>query len=121
MRVYIAGPMRSIKFFNYPAFHAAARKLRAEGYQVFNPAEMDTAANGRDVSIGNETGSLEQAAQEHGFNLRHALRNDTAWICAYADCIAMLPGWEQSKGAIAEHALAVALGLKIIYLRDGEF
>jgi hypothetical protein len=121
MKTYLAGPMRGIKEFNYPAFHAAAAKLRAWGHDVFNPAEMDTVIHGRDVSAGNETGSLEQAAQEHDFDLRTALLIDTAWICEYAECIAMLPGWERSKGAAAEHALAVALELKIIYLREGEF
>ena len=39
MQLYLAGPMRSIKDFNFPAFNAAAAKLRAAGHEVFNPAE----------------------------------------------------------------------------------
>jgi hypothetical protein len=32
-----------------------------------------------------------------------------------SDAIYMLRGWEQSKGARAEHAVAVWIGLEIIY------
>jgi hypothetical protein len=32
--------------------------------------------------------------------------------------MAMLPGWEKSKGAVAEKALADALGLHVMYLND---
>ena len=38
-RVYIAGPMTGLPDFNYPAFNAAAAKLRALGLEVLNPAE----------------------------------------------------------------------------------
>jgi uncharacterized protein DUF4406 len=42
------------------------------------------------------------------------------YICRRAEGIAMLEGWEDSKGARAEHAIAVALGLKIRYLDEPE-
>lgn len=116
-KVYIAGPMSGIPEFNFPAFYAAADKMRADGHIVFNPAERDMERhNGIDISKGNETGCQETAAKEHGFSLRDALADDTWWICKEATAIAMLPGWENSKGARAEHALSVALGHEIIYL-----
>ena len=40
-KVYVAGPMRGIPEFNFPAFFAAADKLRGDGFAVFNPAERD--------------------------------------------------------------------------------
>lgn len=117
MNFYVAGPMTGIPEFNFPAFNAATAKLRAEGHTVFNPAERDILRHGGiDISKGNASGSQEQAAKEYGFSLRDALADDTWWICQEADAIAMLPGWENSKGARAEHALAHALGHKIIYL-----
>lgn len=116
MKIYLAGPMRGIPEFNFPAFYAAADKLRAEGHDVFNPAERDNKKHGTDISKGNATGDEAVAAAQHGFNLREALGADLAFICAEADAIALLPGWEQSKGANAERATAVALGLAVINL-----
>lgn len=117
MKIYIAGPMSGLPEFNFPAFHAAANELRAEGHEVFSPAERDIERHdGVDISKGNANGCQITAAKEHGFSLRDALADDTWWICKEADAIAMLPGWENSKGANAEWSLAKALGLKIIYL-----
>jgi hypothetical protein len=106
--------MRGIPFFNFPAFHDAAKKLRANGHTVFNPAERDEAKHGTDIA-SSPVGDLADANAK-GFSLRDALGADTAWICAHADAIALLPGWEHSKGATAERALGIALGLEIICL-----
>lgn len=116
MRCYLAGAMTGIPNFNYPAFHKAAAELRAQGYEVSSPAEHDIAHFGKDISQGNATGCVKQAAAEHGFCRRKALAADLAWICAEADCIALLPGWQNSSGARAERAVAEALGLQIIEL-----
>lgn len=116
MKIYVAGPMRGIPEFNFPAFHAAAVTLREAGHIVFNPAEADNEIHGTDISKGNATGDEDIAAADHGFNLREALARDLAFICAHADAVALLPGWQNSKGATAERAVGVALGLKIIEL-----
>lgn len=116
MHIYVGGPMRGFKEFNFPAFNAATAALRAEGHTVFNPAEKDNERHGVDISKGNATGDETIAAAQHGFDLRVALGDDLAWICSTADAIALLPGWERSKGATAEHATAVALGLQVIVL-----
>lgn len=114
MKVYLAGPMRGIKDFNFPAFYAAEEKLKSEGYQVFNPARRDEERHGVGV-VRSETGNIDEVIAK-GFSLRMALCDDTNFICVHADGIAMLPGWEKSSGAFAEWALARALGLKVIYL-----
>ncbi len=116
MKVYIAGPMRNIPEFNFPAFFAAEDKLTAEGHTCFNPARRDNDRHGADLSKGNPTGDEVQAAAQHGFSLREALRDDTNWISMEAEAIALLPGWENSKGAKAEKALSEALNLEVIYL-----
>jgi hypothetical protein len=108
--------MRGIHEFNFPAFHAAAKKLRAEGHTVFSPAEKDMERHGTDISKGNATGSEEIARYAYGFSLRVALAEDLEYICLHAEGVALLPGFENSKGACAEKATAEALGLKIIRL-----
>lgn len=115
-KLYLAGPMRGYPEFNFPAFKAAAKMLRGMGYEVFSPAEADERRHGKNIGAGNMTGSEEQAVKDHGFSLREALGEDLAWICAHADGIALLPGWRESKGATAEHATAVALGLDVYEL-----
>jgi Domain of unknown function (DUF4406) len=101
--------MSNIPYFNYPAFDAEAKRLRALGHEVFNPADHDQQMFGADIS--NPTGSEAQAVAEYGFDRRAALKTDLAWICDNAEALVMLPGWENSTGATAEHALAEALGL----------
>ena len=120
-RIYLAGPMQSIPEFNFPRFNAIAAILRTSGNTVFNPAEKDIERLGHDLSKGNDTGSLD-VANKQGFSLRQALAEDTNFICLEANVIMMLPGWETSKGARAEHALATALlteGMEIVYLPEG--
>ena len=117
MRYYLAGPMRGCPQFNFPAFHSAAARLREEGHEVFSPAERDIERhNGVDISADNATGCEKQATEKFGFDLRVALAEDMDFICRKAEAIAMLPGWRGSKGAVAEHATATALGLEVRFL-----
>lgn len=122
--VYVAGPMQGVPEFNFPLFHAVAWALRLDGHKVFNPAERDIDRHGGiDISKGNNEGSLAKAKGTHGFSLRAALADDTNFICLEADWIVLLPGWEKSNGAQAEHRLAVALqseGIQIKYLSTDE-
>ena len=114
MWVYLAGPMRGYPDFNFPAFHAAAVKLRAAGHYVFSPAERDENEFGFGA-LKSATGDLADIASL-GFDLRKALKHDLVWICQHADAIACLPGWEGSSGARAERAVGEALGLIILEL-----
>lgn len=106
--LYVAGPMRGIRHYNFPAFLAAARQLKAAGFDVVNPAERDL-RNGFDPVSRDMTGNEDLSAE--GFDLRAALSWDLQQIAEKCDGIAVLEGWEQSKGACAEVALAEALGL----------
>jgi len=99
MKIYLAGPMTGIKDFNYPVFKLAAARLREMGHEVFNPAESDIPA-------------------EHPDARRLWFEEDTAYICKHAEAVALLPGWEQSKNAVAEGALAIALNLTLMVLGE---
>lgn len=115
MKLYLAGPMRGIPQFNFPAFHAAEAALQAQGHEVFSPARADERRHGAEFSLASPDGDIAKAS-EAGFFLRAALGEDLDWICEHAEGIALLPGWEMSAGAKAEWATAAALGLKFIYL-----
>ena len=121
-RIYLAGPMQGIPHFNFPRFHAVTAMLRMSGHTVFNPAEKDIERHdGVNIAAGNATGSLAEAQAEHGFSLRKALAQDMEFICLHAEVVLMLPGWETSAGATAEHRLATALkreGMEIGYLSE---
>lgn len=118
-KIYLAGPMQGYPQFNFPLFNAVAAALRANGHEVFNPAEKDIERHGgTDISAGNQNGSRAQSKTEHGFSLRQALSEDLHYICLRADTIALLPGWEKSNGSQAEHRTAVALqseGMEVLY------
>ncbi|MDQ0735314.1 DUF4406 domain-containing protein [Arthrobacter agilis] len=87
--LYLAGPMSGLPDFNYPAFHEAAAKLRAAGYTVLNPAENPK----------------PEPETWQGY-MRLAIAQ-----LIQADGIALLPGWEVSRGAMVEYTLAVDLEL----------
>lgn len=112
--------MQGIPEFNFPRFNAVAKAFRQGGHTVFNPAEKDIERH-NGVDISNPTGSVKEAQEKHGFSLRTALAQDCRFICEQCNCMVMLPGWEKSLGAQAEHRLAVALereGMEIIYLSE---
>jgi hypothetical protein len=39
--IYLSGPMTGLPDYNHPAFRAEAKRLRALGYTVVNPAEIN--------------------------------------------------------------------------------
>lgn len=88
--VYLSGPMSNLPDHNFPAFNAWAYFLRARGYDVVNPAE-----------INSESGEWCDC-----------LRAD---IRAMMDCdtLAYLPGWETSRGAMLEIEIAHRVGMRI--------
>jgi len=113
-KIYIAGPMSSIKDFNFPAFFAAEHDLKRRGWRVFNPARKDIETYGFEMFHGD--GDVA-AVENKGFDKRRAFAWDCARICE-SHAIYMLDGWEYSTGARAEWTLALALGLTILY--DGD-
>jgi len=105
-QIYIAGPMTGLPDFNFPAFFAAEQEFTEQGYKCFNPAQMDIDCDGTD-----RTG---QTGHEVVPNITEIARRDIDAVFQ-CDVIYMLRGWEHSKGARAEHALAIWIGLEIKY------
>ena len=93
MRTYLAGPMTGLPDLNFPAFRAAAARLRARGLTVINPAELNP---------------------DQGIDWYSAMRADIAALVT-CDSIHMLPGWERSTGATLEHHIADRLGMAVVF------
>lgn len=84
--IYLSGPMTGLPEENYPAFRAAAARLRALGYHVLNPAE----------TAGGET-KIDRST---------FMAIDAGYVSA-ADIIVLMEGWQRSKGSKCELILAV--------------
>tara|TARA_B100001094_G_scaffold330619_1_gene396284 strand:+ start:4506 stop:4880 length:375 start_codon:yes stop_codon:yes gene_type:complete len=110
--IYVAGPMRGFENYNYPAFDRCARVLRIQGWEVINPAELDREA-GKPTNPSYEF-DPDNNYEDHEY-MRNALLRDVVAICEKCTAIYMMSGWEKSKGANAELALARALGIKVFY------
>lgn len=92
MRVYLSGPMTGIPDNNFPAFHEWAARLRAQGFDVVSPAELP-----------------------EGDTWEACLRKDMRELPT-CDAIALMPGWERSKGAHLELHVAHRLGMDVMHL-----
>lgn len=105
--VYIAGPMRGLPEFNFPAFDAQRDAWLAGGWNVISPADID-----RNSEPGVPIPAEAEARQrEYTYRDFYAL-----WLVANRTThggIAMLRNWETSTGAAAELFLARWLKLRI--------
>ena len=94
--LYIAGPMSGYPDYNYPAFNDAADRLRDAGFSVLNPAETDT----------------DEYPHDGEPTWEWYMRQTLAMVLE-ADGLAVLPGWECSRGARLEVDVAHALRLPV--------
>ena len=92
MRLYLSGPMTGIKDLNIPAFNKAAKQLRAAGFVVINPPELDR---------------IERKDTWEG-----CLRRDLKYVVT-CDAVATLPRWTKSRGANLEIYVAKALSMPV--------
>lgn len=94
--LYLSGPMTGIHDHNFPMFNAAAGALRARGYTVVNPAEINP---------------------DHNMSWHDCLRADIKALCD-CDVLVLLPQWEISQGAHLELHIAHRIGMRITTLTD---
>ncbi|EJR6806018.1 DUF4406 domain-containing protein [Salmonella enterica] len=87
MKIYVAGPMSGLPNFNRDRFNEAARLVVESGNVPLNPAILPDGLPERDyMAIG-------------------------IAMLQCADAIHLIEGWEKSKGARAEKALADKLNI----------
>ena len=101
MRIYLSGKITGRDKEDYTKQFARAESFyKTGGFDVVNP-----------VKIGEEVLKINPKAEWQDFMIRdlEALRT-----CTH---IALLEGWEDSKGAKMEKAEAEKMGLEIMYLK----
>jgi hypothetical protein len=100
MRVYLSGKMRGLPDFGFPAFHAAARRLRDLGHDVWSPAERDESEG-----FNPATDAVKPTAYYMALDLPEVCRSDA---------VAVLPGWRDSVGARLEVYVAEQCGIPVL-------
>ena len=118
--MYIVGPMRGIAWFNYPLFDRVAKELREAGNEVISPADEDRNQDGFDPFANQRYRIADACVFPHEMDFGKTVRRclDAVLRC---DEIVLLPGWENSNGAVAELTLAMWLGKRVrrLEITDG--
>ena len=98
--LYLSGPMSGYSDFNATAFFRATDMLRGKGYTVINPHELPEP----DVAGLSE---LEAWAEY--------LARDVMLFAKITEpvVLVLLPGWELSRGALLERAVAKQRGFQV--------
>ena len=121
MRIYIAGPMRGIEKWNFPAFDEARDALREQGYEVVSPADLDRehglfpeGLDGRDLRAMEERGWQDVPGW---FDLKAAMARDLREM-EKCDGVALLDGWDDSEGVQKELERARQKGISVYSVAD---
>lgn len=88
MKLYISGPMTGLPGLNYRTFNEAEKFLRERGYETSNPAQYPDTGDTWENYLKRD---LKDLLNCHG--------------------VALLPGWQDSKGAMLEHYVGTALAM----------
>lgn len=90
-KIYISGPMEGVE--NYEEnFRKAEEDFTEAGYKVVNPANIDVTGMSREEILDMDLVLLREC-----------------------NCIYLLKGWQQSRGANREYGFAVGNYMEILY------
>ena len=98
MKIYISGAVTGTDDY-LERFSRAEEQLKAQGFEVINPAAVNAI-----LPKSTSYGQYMEMSQI---------------MLSFCDCVFMLNGWENSRGAKQEFALAVLDEMKIYFEKDG--
>jgi hypothetical protein len=103
MLIYLAEPMSGKPLYNFPEFDIWRDELVAMGHAVISPADMD-----REIGFDPKCfpPDWDWNTIPATFDMEAAMDRDIAGV-RRCNAVFMMPGWECSRGAFAEHAIAV--------------
>lgn len=102
-KYYLAGPMSGVPQQNFPLFNRVAAVLRAQGYDVISPAELDD-----DELI--EAAMASDGGPYCKMSWGELLARDVKMVADDVQGLFLLPGWEKSRGAKLEAFVGVLCG-----------
>jgi hypothetical protein len=98
--IYLCGPMTGRPQFNIPLFDRVTAALRAQGYDIVSPGELDDAET-RACALASPDGA-PGSGSNNGQTWGDFLSRDIKIVVDNCEGIAMLPDWEKSRGARLE-------------------
>jgi hypothetical protein len=101
--IYVCGPMTGHIEHNFPAFHAATKRLRDKGHFVVNPAELNP-------------GPWPGLTNDQIWDT--CMRKDVIEIMLKCNRVALLDEWYTSRGGRIEVTLTSNLGFKVAPEKD---
>lgn len=107
--IFLSGPMRGYPALNHAAFHSYEEWLTSVGLTVISPAAHD-----HEVGIHPEDEDFDVNGDVFGNeNIITLMQWCLDQVLNKATFVVLIPGWEQSKGALAEVATARAIGVPV--------
>lgn len=100
---YLAGPMSGYEEYNYPAFERTYQALLADGIKVESPHKIPWPEQTLD-----------------GDELWQTMMRKAITMLLGCTGIILMRGWIDSRGALTEYNIAVALNMPVYFL-DGKF
>lgn len=97
MKLYLTGPMTGLPNFNYPAFAEWKEKLEERGYEVNSPHLCEP-----------DPENYPPGSRSWSFYMKRCIE-----MLMQSDAVAILPEWEQSKGAYLEVMIAHQCGMAV--------
>lgn len=110
-RWYLAGPMSGVPQFNIPKFDTIATKLRADGFTVISPAELDSPLM-RARALQSADGDLRKLEKDTNETWGEVLARDVKLVADGIDGIVFMEDWEKSRGARLEAFVGLLTGKK---------
>lgn len=112
-RIYLAGPMSGYPQFNFPEFDRVSAELRAAGFDVVSPAELDD-DDTREAALESKDG-IHDPEKVKGQTWEDFLARDIILIADHElHGVIALPGWTRSRGANFEAAVAKSLAKPVV-------
>lgn len=118
MKYYLAGPMSWIPQFNILAFDRVAQYLRAAGFEIVSPAELDHPIE-RLRCLASPDGALGATGRTWG----DYLARDVRIVADDVQGVFLMDGWAQSRGARLEAFVGYLCGhdfKRVMENADGE-